>query len=126
MFSDFGALFSLWCLTQLAKMPFGSRIRSRLPGTRVDPRTPLQYNARPEKGQYPIIIIIIIIRFVQYLSLLQGDLALFLTADERPGTPEHLVPSTHLMSKGCWEETNPVLNYPLKKTKNITHEQLTH
>lgn len=52
---------------------------------------------------------------LQYLSLLQGDLALFLAADERPVTPEDLVTSPQLMSKGCWEESDPVLNYTLKK-----------
>lgn len=55
-----------------------------------------------------------------YLSLLQGDLALFFTADERPVTPEHVVLNPQLMSKGCWEETDPVLNYPLKiKSANM-------
>lgn len=52
---------------------------------------------------------------LQYLSLLQGDLALFLAADECPVTPEDLVTSPQLMSKGCWEESDPVLNYTLKK-----------
>lgn len=52
---------------------------------------------------------------MQYLSLLQGDLALFLAADERPVTPEDLVTSPQLMSKGCWEKSDPVLNYTLKK-----------
>lgn len=52
---------------------------------------------------------------IHYLSLLQGDLALFLAADERPVTLEHLIPCSHQVSKGCWEETDPVLNYPLKK-----------
>lgn len=67
-----------------------------------------------------------IIKFVQYLPLLQGDLALFLTADERPVTPEHSVPSPHQMSKGCWEETDPVFNYPLKNPQNIqTLKELT-
>lgn len=67
----------------------------------------------------------ILMKFVQYLSLLQGDLALFLTADERPVTSEHLVLNPHLMSKGCWEEADPVLNYPLKK-KKIKHENSWH
>lgn len=60
----------------------------------------------------------IIIKFVQYLPLLQRDLALFLTADKRPVTPEHPVPGLDQMSKGCWEVTDPVLNYPLKKSNN--------
>lgn len=34
-------------------------------------------------------------KLVKYLALLQGDLALFLTADERPVTPEHSVSSPH-------------------------------
>ncbi len=59
-------------------------------------------------------------RFEQYLSLLQGDLALFLTANKRPVTPEHLVSSPHQMSIGCWEKPNLVLNYPLKsKSSNM-------
>lgn len=53
----------------------------------------------------------------QYLSFLQRDLALFLAADERPVTLEYLVTGPQLMSKGCWEETDPVLNYPLKNKK---------
>lgn len=52
---------------------------------------------------------------LQYLPLLQSDLALLLTADERPVAPEHSVSSKHQMCKGCWEETDPVFNYTLEK-----------
>lgn len=51
---------------------------------------------------------------MQYLPLLQGDLALFFAADERPVTAEHLVACMHNMGKGCWEKTHPVLNHPLE------------
>lgn len=61
---------------------------------------------------------------MEYLPLLQGDLALFLTADERPVTPEHPVPCMQQMSKGCWEETNPVFNYPLENVLK-THVQVS-
>lgn len=59
-------------------------------------------------------------RWKQYLPLLQGDLALLFTADESPVTPEHPVASAHKMSKGCREETDPVLDYPLQKKKKKT------
>lgn len=60
----------------------------------------------------------VIVRSHRYLALLQGDLALLLAADERSVTPEHLVSSLHLMSKGCWEEADPVLNDSLEKNES--------
>lgn len=59
---------------------------------------------------------------MQYLPLLQGDLALLFAADKRPVTPEHSVASVHNMGEGCWEETHPVLYHPLEgEKKKHTH-----
>lgn len=58
---------------------------------------------------------------MQYLPLLQGDLALFFAADERPVTPEHSVASMHNMGKGCWEKTHPILNHPLEDKAQATN-----
>lgn len=54
---------------------------------------------------------------MQYLPLLQGDLALLFAADKRPVTPEHSVASMHNMGKGCREETISVLYHPLEEEK---------
>lgn len=59
----------------------------------------------------------------QYLPLLQSHLALLLAADERPVAPEHSVSSVNQMCESCWEETNPVFNYPLE---NTIHEISSH
>lgn len=54
---------------------------------------------------------------MQYLPLLQGDLALLFAADKRPVTSEHSVASMHDVGKGCWEETHSVLYHPLEEKK---------
>lgn len=54
-----------------------------------------------------------LIKLIGYLSFLQGGLTLLLTADEGPGAPEYSIPRPNLLSKGCWEEADPVLDEAL-------------
>lgn len=57
---------------------------------------------------------------LQYLPLLQSELPLLFAADERPVAPEHLISLLQLMSKGCWEITDPVLNHSLKNKRQTS------
>lgn len=49
-----------------------------------------------------------------HLSLFQGDLPLFLTANKGSVTSEHPVACPHLMRKGCREKTYSIFNHTLE------------
>jgi len=62
-----------------------------------------------------------------HLSLFQGDLPLFLTANKGSVTSEHPVACPHLMCKGCREKTYSIFNNTLELLVRYTRTTfLTH
>lgn len=51
---------------------------------------------------------------ITHLILFQCDLPLFLTPNEGSDTSKNLLILLYSLNKVGWEETNPVLNFPLK------------